>query len=128
MGGYSAGAFISWEYAIKHPNKVTAILPLAGAIFPQVQENICDAKEVSVWAFHGLEDQSVNVTKAQSAIKEFNLCKPKTRARLTVFDGVEHGSHQQVLELEGMHNYSALGDPFNENIYRWLMSQSLASN
>ena len=128
MGGYSAGAFISWEYAIKHPNKVAAILPLAGAVFPRLKNIICKAKDVSVWAFHGVDDQSVDVKKAKSAITAYNACQPITPARLTLFDETGHGSHQQVLELRGMHKYSASGDPFNENIYTWLMSQSLVSN
>ena len=34
----------------------------------------------------------------------------------------------EFLELTGMFNYSELGSPFDENIYTWLMSQSLQNN
>jgi predicted esterase len=128
MGGFSAGGFISWEYAINYPNKVAAILPLAGAVPSHLKERICDAKDTAVWAFHGADDPIVNVEKAKAAIDVFNKCQPKESARLSVFDDVGHSSHQRVLELTGMLKYSDLGDPFNENIYSWMMSKKVQGN
>ena len=128
MGGYSAGGYISWEYAIKYPTKIAAIIPLAGTVFPESLDNICNAKDVAVWAFHGTEDPIVDVEKAKKSVAGFNQCQPNKKAKLTLFDGVGHSSHQQVLELTGMFEYSTLGDAFDENIYTWLMSQSLANN
>lgn len=124
MGGYSAGGFISWEYAINYPEKVAAILPLSGGVFAKSLNKICDAKNVAVWAFHGVKDRSVSVEKAKEAINSFNQCKSESEGRLTLFDDLGHGSHQQVLELKGMFRYSMSATPFNENIYTWLMSQS----
>lgn len=125
MGGFSAGGFISWEYAINYPNKVAAILPLAGAVFPHLKERICNAKNVDVWAFHGIDDMVVDVEDAKSAIETYNRCQPRNKAKLTLFDNTGHASHQRVLELTGMYEYSALGEPFDENIYVWMMSQKL---
>jgi hypothetical protein len=45
-----------------------------------------------------------------------------------LFDGGGHSSYQQVLELTGMFEYSQLGNAFDENIYTWLMSQSLQND
>jgi predicted esterase len=125
MGGYSAGGFISWEYAIHYPEKVAAILPLSGSVFAKSLNKICNAKSVAVWAFHGVKDESVSVEKAKDSINAFNQCKPDIKGRLTLFDDLRHGSHQQVLELKGMFNYSTLAAPFNENIYTWLMKQTV---
>jgi predicted esterase len=121
MGGFSAGAYISWEYAIKYPSKVAAILPLAGTVFEKSLADIYDAKDVAVWAFHGTDDPVVEVKKAKKSVAAFNECKPKKQAKLTLFDGVGHSSHQMALDLTGMFNYSELGAPFDENIYSWLM-------
>jgi predicted esterase len=128
MGGFSAGGYISWEYAIKHPTKVAAILPLAGTVFPESLANICNAKEVAIWAFHGADDTTVDVDDAKNSIESFNKCMPKQHAKLTLFDNAGHASHQRVLELTGMFKFSKLNDPFDENIYTWLMSQSLPNN
>ena len=128
MGGYSAGGVISWEYAIKYSDKVAAILPLAGYVFPHLKGKICDAKNVAIWEFHGMDDTAVDVEKAKSAIEAFNKCQPMEKAKLTLFDNAGHASHQRVLELTGMFKYSELGTPFDENIYTWLMSQNLQNH
>jgi predicted esterase len=128
MGGFSAGGYISWEYAIKYPTKIAAILPLAGTVFPESLANICNAKEVAIWAFHGADDTTVDVNDAKNSIESFNKCEPKQHAKLTLFDNAGHASHQRVLELTGMFQFSELNDPFDENIYTWLMSQSLPNN
>jgi len=128
MGGFSAGGYISWEYAIKYPTKIAAILPLAGAVNPELLTNICNAKHVAIWAFHGADDTAVDVNDAKSSIKAFNKCEPKQQAKLTLFDNAGHTSHQRVLELTGMFNFSELSDPFNENIYTWLTSQRLSND
>ncbi len=123
MGGFSAGGFVSWEYAINYPNKVAAIIPMAGGVLPRIAGDICNAREVTVWAFHSTVDKSVDVAEAKDAIKTYNNCQPREKGKLTLFDNIGHPSHQQVLELEGMFNYSDAGDPFDENIYTWMMKQ-----
>lgn len=128
MGGYSAGGYISWEYAIKYPTKVAAILPLASAVFSESLENICNAKNVAVWAFHGTDDPVVDVESAKMSVAALNQCQPKKKAKLTLFDRVGHSSHQQVLELTGMFKHSQRGAAFDENIYTWLMSHSLQND
>lgn len=128
MGGFSAGGYISWEYAIKYPTKVAAILPLAGSAFPESLVNICNAKHVAIWAFHGADDTTVAVDDAKNSIDSFNKCQPNQQAKLTLFENTGHASHQRVLELTGMFKFSELNDPFDENIYTWLMSQRLPNN
>jgi predicted esterase len=124
MGGFSAGGYVSWEYAINYPDKVAAIIPMSGGVLPKSASNICNAKNVSVWAFHSTVDKSVDVMEAENAIRTYNNCQPIKKAKLTLFDNVGHASHQQVLELEGMFNYLDAGDPFDENIYTWMMKQN----
>jgi predicted esterase len=123
MGGFSAGGFISWEYAIQYPHKVAAIVPLAGGLLNKGMESICNAKDVSVWAFHSKDDKTVGVSKASSAVNAYNQCNPKNKAKLTLFDKGGHSIHQKVLELRGMYKHSKDGDPFTENLYLWLMSK-----
>jgi predicted esterase len=125
MGGFSAGGFISWEYAIKFPHKVAAILPLSGGVFKHSVSDICNAKDVSVWAFHSVIDRVVNVNDTKKAVELFNECKPRQPAKLTLFDNIGHSSHQQVLELQGMQHYLESADPFDINLYSWLLSQKI---
>jgi predicted esterase len=124
MGGFSAGGFISWEYAIKFPHKVAAILPISGGVFEHSLGDICNARDVSVWAFHSVIDKVVSVSKTKKAVELFNECEPRQPAKLTLFDNVGHSSHQQVLELRGMLHYLESGDPFDINLYAWLLNQS----
>ncbi len=123
MGGFSAGGFISWEYAIKFPNKVAAIIPLSGALL-NGPENICNASGVAVWAFHSIRDPIVDVSQAREAIAAYNNCSPTQKARLTLFENIGHPIHQQVLELRGMNEYIDSGDSIKENLYLWMMNQS----
>jgi predicted esterase len=104
MGGFSAGGYVSWEYAINYPNKVAAIIPMSGGVLPRSTNNICNAKNVSVWDFHSTIDKSVDVMEAKNAVKTYNNCQPREKAKLTLFDNV--------------------GDPFEENIYTWIMKQN----
>ena len=101
MGGFSAGGYISWEYAIKYPTKVAAILPLAGTVFPESLAMICNAKQVAIWAFHGTDDTTVAVDDAKNSIEAFNKCQPKLHAKLTLFDNAGHASHQRVFRVNG---------------------------
>jgi hypothetical protein len=76
----------------------------------------------------GMDDAAVDVKKARNAIENFNECQPKGMAKLTLFDNTGHSSHQRVLDLTSMFEYSKLRYTFDENIYTWLMLQSLSNN
>lgn len=103
---------------------MAAIIPMSGGVLSRNKSNICNARNVAVWAFHSLVDKSIDVMEAKNAIKTYNNCQPRNKARLTLFNNIGHASHQQVLELQGMFNYSDSGDKFDENIYTWMMNQT----
>ena len=55
LTGDSAGGNGTWVNGLRHPDRFAALVPVAGYYgYPfAVPENICDLKDVPVWAFHG---------------------------------------------------------------------------
>lgn len=53
MSGISLGGKAVWDYALKYPDKLAAIVPIAGNADP---DSICKLKDLAVWALHGRED------------------------------------------------------------------------
>lgn len=126
MTGHSQGGFVSWRYAVDHPDKVAAIAPIAATFFAGgIPDNICDASVVPIWSFHSKDDNVVGVERGREPINLINQCPPTQPARFTVFNGLGHQSHQYVLTLQGMGNALPEDDSFSENLYEWMMQQSL---
>lgn len=129
MTGHSQGGFISWRYAVEHPNKVAAIAPLAGGFFAGgIPTNLCDAAVVPIWAFHSSDDNVVSLATGRAPINLIKQCSNGViEPRFTVFNGLGHQSHQYVLSLQGMGNALNNEDPFNLNLYQWMMQQNIAN-
>ncbi len=126
MTGHSQGGFVSWRYAVEHPDKVAAIAPLAGGFFAGgIPDNLCDAAVVPIWAFHSVDDNVVSANTGRAPINLINDCAPAVEPRFTLFDGLGHQSHQYVLTLQGMGNALASDYPFEQNLYEWFMQQNI---
>ncbi|GLR72904.1 alpha/beta fold hydrolase [Agaribacter marinus] len=126
MAGFSQGGLMAWRYALEYPNKVAAIVPIAGGFFNQaIPQNICDAAVVPVWAFHGLADNVINESIGRRAVEAINDCHPRQPARFTTFDGFGHQVSGHVITLDGFGKARRQDYPFNENLYLWMMAQSL---
>jgi len=85
MGGYGA-----WNFAIRYPDLIAAAVPICGACDPSMANTL---KNVPVWAFHGDQDNIVPPSGSKDMIKAIKKIGG-TRARITIYEGVKHGSYQ----------------------------------
>lgn len=114
LTGLSAGAIVIWSYTVAFPQKIAAIVPIAG------NGNglpICDMWNVPVWAFHGTVDATVSQYGSIEPVNKLNnVCNPAANppAQLTLYPGVGHDSWSRT------YNGSA-----GHDIYTWMLSHSL---
>jgi hypothetical protein len=108
LTGEGMGGNGVWAIGLRHPEYFAALAPLDGYLnYPfMVPENICDLKDVPVWAFHGGNDFMVPVKVEQELVDAVNACGGK--AQFTVKpDVVIPGEIYAQTEL-----------------YEWFMSQT----
>jgi pimeloyl-ACP methyl ester carboxylesterase len=131
MTGWSQGGFVSFHYAAKHPEKLSAIAPIAGGFWykeawPLEDTNYeyCDIGSVPIWAFHGDQDPTVSAQNSIEAVQTINsTCNPTETAKLTIFNDTDHFIHRYVYNSQ----FLGLGDPdydiYTENVFNWFESK-----
>ena len=106
LTGLSMGGYGTWHYAVRHPERFAAVVPICGGGtwwngYPEMVRTI---KNVPVWAFHGADDDIVPLSASQElvdALEEVN-----GNVRFTVYPGVTHDSWTQTYQ--------------NPDLYVWL--------
>ena len=108
LTGLSMGAMGIYAYLEKHPDKIAAVVPIAGSGNP---EKVCKYSEVPLWAFHGDKDQTVPISGSKNIVNAYNNCKPtpNPKATLTVMEGKAHWGWNDVYD-------GSLGD-----VYGWML-------
>jgi len=111
LTGESAGGNGTWEIGVRHPERFATLVPMMGYYgWPfTVPENICDIKDIPVWAFHGDADDVVPLEAEQSIVDALKACGGEVQ--FTVFPDVGH-------ELEAQRVYAP-------ELYSWLLEQRL---
>jgi predicted peptidase len=87
--GASMGGFGAWNFAMRYPGLIAAVIPVCGGSDPSMAQAI---KEIPIWAFHGGEDTGVPTKGSQDmadAIKKAGGIK----IRLTIYEGIGHESY-----------------------------------
>lgn len=111
LTGLSLGGFGAWDYALRHPGRFAAVVPIAGGYTfssTSAPENICGLKNLPIWAFHGKLDEAVPFELSQILVDALKTCSGK--ARLTLYpDGDHHASWTR-----------AYADPA---LWEWLLAQ-----
>jgi hypothetical protein len=81
LTGEGMGGNGVWAIGLHHPEYFAALAPLDGWLnYPfEVPENICDLKDVPVWAFHGENDFMVPVEVQQELVDAVNACGGKAQ-------------------------------------------------
>lgn len=75
LTGAGVGGNGVWTMGLLHPGYFAALAPLGGYIYPfGVPKNICNLKDVPVWAFHGGNDFMVPVEVEQNLVDALNAC------------------------------------------------------
>jgi predicted peptidase len=88
LGGLSMGGMGTFELLSRRPKIFAAAFPICGGGDPASVQKY--AKDVSVWIFHGSEDDVVPA--AQSKVMAEALKKAGADVKLTLYPGVEHES------------------------------------
>ena len=106
LTGFSLGGGGAWRYAMAYPEKLSAVVPIAGTSFDP--ERACSLKNLPVWAFHGTLDPVVPHQGSLDMVEEINRCGGN--AKLTSFPNVKHYSWRRAYK-----------DP---NLFIWLLKRS----
>ncbi len=111
LTGNDMGGNGVWAIGLRHPEYFAALAPIAGYYgYPfEVPENICDLKDVPVWAFHGRRDQFVPFEIEQELVEALVACGGN--ARITISPNMKNDVP-----------YKVYADP---QLYEWFLSQSL---
>ena len=79
--GFSDGGAGVWEIGLIHPEDFAALVPVSGYYgYPfEVPDNICDLKNVPIWAFHGAEDDTIPLDAQQGLVDALEACGGNVR-------------------------------------------------
>ncbi len=112
LTGADVGGNGTWEIGLRHPERFAALAPVTGYYDwndpSAVPANICDLKDVPVWAFHGEDDTTIAVERQQVLVDALKACGGN--AKFTVFPN--YGNDIQI---------PTYGEP---GLYDWLLAQS----
>ena len=110
LTGNDMGGNGVWMIGLRYPEYFAALAPVSGYFsYPfKIPENICDLKNVPVWAFHGGRDHYVPVDVEQELVDALSACGGK--AQYTV---------SQDMKTDVL--YKVYTDPA---LYEWFLSQT----
>lgn len=111
--GLSCGAIGGWGYLGAHTDEVVAAAVLiAGDGNGAFNQAMCDLGKVPIWALHGDDDATVNVSGSINPIENLNECTDPApiEAKLTVYPGVGHNSWDRTYDLSA-----------GNDIYAWML-------
>jgi predicted peptidase len=119
LSGSSMGARKLTEFAATYPTDQTAIVPLAGALFFELNKkakNIADNR-VAAWLFHNENDQTINVSESKNFVNAVNSFNPPIRAKLTLFPWSDSPEGHDAWTIPTNPDYRENGI----NIYEWML-------
>lgn len=111
LTGSSLGGGGTWEIGLRYPDYFAALVPVMGFYgYPfEVPDNICDLKDVPVWAFHGESDLTVPLAAEQGLVEALRACGGDVQ--FTIYPGAGHNVESQVYKTP--------------ELYEWMLAQSL---
>jgi predicted peptidase len=108
LTGLSLGGYATWAWALRHPEKFAAIVPVAG-LSEDKELDPCVLKDMPVWAFHGDQDDVVDPTAGFAIVKKVDACRGSVRPKMTIYPQTTHGSWEPAYDDPAM--------------WRWLLEQ-----
>jgi predicted esterase len=111
LAGFIEGANGTWELGLAHPDLFAALAPVGGYIgYPFiVPENICNLKDMPIWAFHSEKNTLVPLNAQQMLVDALISCGNKT-IQFTVLPNAADNIF-----------FTVFADP---KLYTWLLEQS----
>jgi dienelactone hydrolase len=122
LTGLSMGGGITWNYpgwSTTFGKRVTAILPVAGASYPQnaPAANIA-AEHIPVWATHNQNDPTVPLSYTTGWISWLTQNKETPAPLETIFPASGHGGW---LQTYGAVNTPGITNSAGQNVYQWML-------
>jgi predicted peptidase len=106
LTGLSMGGFAAWDYAVVHPDRFAAIIPICGgSSYPNFLYVI---KDVPIWTFHGAKDDIVPIEESQIAVD--SLRSFGGDVKFTVYPEAGHDAWTETYN--------------NPEVFEWLLKQS----
>lgn len=115
MGGFGAFHYLE-QYASE--NKIAAAVVVCGGGDVSDVESL---KNIPIWAFHGEADNVVPSIYSMTIVNAINEANPTVKAKITIYPTIEHDSWTMTYDGTGMGKESKKYDPFDENIYSWML-------
>jgi len=111
LTGASAGGEGTWNIGLRYPNRFAALVPVMGYYgYPfNVPANICDLKDVPIWAFHGAKDETIPLDAEEGLVNALKACGGN--AQITIFPNAGHDIANEAYA--------------NSDLYTWMLSQTL---
>ncbi len=116
LSGLSMGGSLTCDLGGEKPNKLAAIVPMAGVSIDYATSNKCQmiaANNLPVWAFHSNDDQQFAVSKVNEFIAKVNSFNPPVKAKVTVWPNGGHDSWTRALNPAYKEN--------GMNMYEWML-------
>ena len=109
LTGESGGGNGTWSIGVQHPEYFAALVPSMGYYgWPYtVPENICDLRDVPVWAFHGAKDEVMPLEAEQILVDALKACGGNVH--FTIFPDIGH-------DVESRQVYTS-------ELFTWLLEQ-----
>lgn len=100
LTGLSLGAYGTWDTAMLYPNKLAAIIPIAGR---GDTDKACALTRLPIWAIHGAEDDIVPPSGSIDMVNAIRACGGDPR--LTLYPGVGHVSWTEPYSDDGLYDW-----------------------
>lgn len=120
MVGISGGGFGCWNYAVSHPEKLAAIVPISGG---GNTSKACLLKSMDVWAFHNQVDNIVASSNSVNMINAIKKCPSEKEVKLLLFPDTGHDCWRRVFDKNHA-NWTKSPAVEKVDVYTWLLSKS----
>ena len=100
IAGTSMGAYAVWQLCISHPEWFAAAVPVCGG---GMYWDAGRLKNIAVWAFHGVKDDTVYCCESQHMVDRIN--QAGGNAKLTLFPEADHNAWDPAYSCEEMWNW-----------------------
>jgi len=98
--GLSSGATAALELAIRHPERIAAVAPVA---FTAIPADLCRMKEVPAWVFHNAGDERVPSGRAKRLAAELESCGAEVK--LTIFPAEGHDAWTEAYRTNDLYEW-----------------------
>lgn len=119
LTGMSGGGIGCWNYAVAHPGRLAAIVPISGS---GNTGKACNLKGLAVWAFHNQTDNIVGSANSVNMLNAIEACPPQKEAKLLLFPDTGHDCWRRVYD-QNHANWSKSPGVAKFDIYAWLLSK-----